>query len=76
MADRLARGLAARGHSPAFPREANAVFVVLPPEVDIHLRARGHAYYPFASPLGTLARLMCSFATTPAQVDTFLADLP
>ncbi len=76
MADRLARGLAAHGHSPAFPREANAVFVRLPPEVDTHLRTRGHAYYPFASPIGPLARLMCSFATTPGQVDAFLADLP
>ncbi len=75
MADRLARGLTAHGFRPVFPREANAVFVDLPSELDAHLRARGHTYYPFASPIGTVTRLMCSFASTPAQVDAFLADL-
>jgi threonine aldolase len=75
MAARLADGLAARGLRPVFPREANAVFVDLPPELDAHLRARGHTYYPFASPIGPVSRLMCSFASTPAMVDEFLADL-
>lgn len=75
MAARLADGLAARGVAPVFPREANAVFVDLPPALDARLRARGHTYYPFASPIGPVARLMCSFASTPAQIDEFLADL-
>ena len=75
MADRLARGLAAYGLLPAFPRESNAVFLRLPPDLDAQLRARGHAYYPFASPIGPVSRLMCSFATTADDVDNFLADL-
>ncbi|HEY8377640.1 MAG TPA: aminotransferase class I/II-fold pyridoxal phosphate-dependent enzyme [Nannocystis sp.] len=75
-AERLAAGLRARGLPPAFPRESNAVFVDLPPALDEHLRARGHAYYPFATPIGTRFRLMCSFATTPAEIDAFLADIP
>lgn len=37
-----------------------------PPSTPRHLRARGHSYYPFNTPLGPRARLMCSFATTPA----------
>lgn len=74
-AERLALGLGARGRAPAFPREANAVFVALPPVLDEHLRARGHGYYPFATPVGPRMRLMCSFATTAADVDEFLADL-
>jgi len=76
MAERLAVGLRARGLVPAFPRESNAVFVDIPPAVDRRLRNRGHTFYPFATPLGTRARLMCSFATTPADIDTFLADIP
>jgi len=76
MAAHLAAGLRSRGLAPVFPREANAVFVDLPADLDRHLRARGHAYYPFASPVGPLARLMCGFATTPADLDAFLGDLP
>ena len=78
MAERLAEGLRRRGIAPMFPREANAVFVDLPAALDLRLRARGHGYYPFASPIpgqGPLARLMCSFASTPAELEAFLADL-
>jgi threonine aldolase len=78
MAERLAEGLRRRGLAPMFPREANAVFVDLPAALDLRLRARGHGYYPFASPIpgqGPLARLMCSFASTPAELEAFLADL-
>lgn len=74
MAQRLAAGLTARGLPPSFPREANVVFAELPPALDAHLRARGHSYYPFNTPLGPRARLMCSFATTPTELDAFLAD--
>jgi threonine aldolase len=78
MAERLAVGLRGRGIEPAFPREANAVFVDLPAALDERLRARGHGYYPFTSPVpgqGPLARLMCSFATTDAALAAFLADI-
>ncbi|MDC0722576.1 threonine aldolase family protein [Nannocystis bainbridge] len=76
MAERLAAGLRIRGLTPTFPRESNAVFVDLPAPVDRRLRNRGHSYYPFATPLGPRARLMCSFATTQADIDAFLADIP
>lgn len=75
QAARLAAGLAARDVPLAFPTEANAVFADLTPARDSHLRARGHSYYPFATPVGPRFRLMCSFASTPEQVDAFLADL-
>lgn len=75
-AERLAAGLHARGRALAFPREANAVFVDLPPDLDQHLRSRGHSWYPFATPIGARARLMCSFATTAGDIDDFLADIP
>jgi threonine aldolase len=76
MAERLAAGLRARGLQPAFPRESNVVFLDLAPELDVHLRSRGHTYYPFVTPVGVRMRLMCSFATTAADIDAFLADLP
>jgi threonine aldolase len=75
LAERLAAGLRARGVAPSFPREANAVFAPLDAAQDARLRARGHAYYPFATPVGPRMRLMCSFVTAPAEVDAFLADL-
>lgn len=74
-AEHLAAGLRARGLPPAFPRESNAVFVDLPPELDRRLRDRGHTYYPFQTSVGPRARLMCSFATTLAELDAFLADI-
>jgi len=75
MAMRLAAGLEARGIAAAFPCEANGVFVDLPPEVDEGLRAQGHGYYPFASPIGVVSRLMCSFDTPAEAVEGLLADI-
>lgn len=78
MAELLAEGLRRRGLAPAFPREANAVFVEMPAALDEQLRARGHGYYPFASPIPgkqPLARLMCGFATRAADLEAFLADI-
>jgi len=75
QADRLAAGLVARDVPLEFPREANAAFIDLSPARDLHLRHRGHSYYPFATPIGPRFRLMCSFASTPEQIDAFLADL-
>ncbi len=74
MAEHLARGLALRGIPPTFPREANVVFADLTLEQDTKLRARGHSYYPFNTPLGPRARLMCSHATRDSEIDSFLAD--
>ncbi len=75
LAAKLAQGLTARGLAPAFPVEANGVFVRLPEALDRGLRAAGHEYYPFASSVGTVARLMCSYATPPTVIDSFLADV-
>ena len=81
MADRLAQGLTAAGFSPVWPVEANLVFVLLPEELDARLRAAGAQYYvrsPDRLPEGVaarmqLARFVTSFATTPEEVDRFVA---
>jgi threonine aldolase len=75
MAARLAAGLGDRDLAPAFPTEANGVFVRLPTAIDRGLQARGHGYYPFASPVGEVSRLMCSFDTPASAVDGLLADI-
>jgi threonine aldolase len=76
MARLLAAGLGARGLAPAFPCEANGVFLKkLPGALEAGLRARGHGFYPFASPVGETARLMCSFDTTEAAVAGLLRDV-
>lgn len=77
MARRLAKGLAVHGVEPAFPVEANAVFVRLPGKTDERLRAMGHGYYPFEAPRadGTvLVRLMCSFDTRSDEIDALIED--
>lgn len=74
MAARLDDGLASLRIERPFTRRVNAVFARLPESLDAALRAAGHQYYPFASPVGTLARLMCSFDTEPADIDALLAD--
>lgn len=74
MARRLARGLASLGYETPFPTEANGVFVRLPETVEARLRERGHEFYPFESPRGRLARLMCAWDTAAEEVDRFLAD--
>jgi len=74
MAQRLGRGLQAIGIEPAFPVEANGVFVRLPKQIDERLRARGHGYYPFGDRRIGLIRLMCSFDTSEADVDALLSD--
>ncbi len=53
------------------PVEANAVFAKLSPEVDRRLKAAGWVYYSF---IGGGARFMCSWKTTPEEVETLLAD--
>ncbi len=75
MARRLGTGLAELGIAPAFPVEANGVFVRLPADVHAGLQARGHGYYPFGDAADGLFRLMCSFDTRPEDVDGLLADV-
>ena len=53
-------------------REANAVFAKLRPADAAALRAKGWKFYDFIGAGG--CRFMCSWATTDAEVDAFLAD--
>ena len=80
MADRLATGLAARDLRLAWPVEGNEVFPILPHALEATLGAAGHVFHrwPKAVPAGAdadVCRLVCSFRTTPAEVDAFLAAI-
>lgn len=55
------------------PREANGVFVDLPLHAINALHARGWHFYVFEGETG--CRLMCSWDTTPEDIDAFIADL-
>jgi threonine aldolase len=74
MADRLAEGLSATGIKPAWPVEANELFVPLTEEKDRRLKGAGAMYYPWSviSPGIALVRLVTSFSTTQAEVDQFV----
>jgi threonine aldolase len=54
-------------------RQANAVFARLPSDIAEGLRAKGWQFYNFIGAGGY--RFMCSWATTNADVDAFLADV-
>ena len=56
-----------------FPRQANSVFVEMPPAWLEELRARGWRFYTFIGVGG--ARFMCSWDTTEARIDQLVADL-
>jgi threonine aldolase len=56
-----------------FPREANSVFVQLPPEVADRLRTAGWKFYTFIGQGG--ARFMCSWDTTEQDVRELAAAL-
>ena len=83
MADRLGEGLAEAGYSPAWPVEANEVFVTLPQGICERLQRAGATFYPWTSDSvpksrtalggGNMIRLVCSFATKAAEIDRFLA---
>jgi threonine aldolase len=85
MADRLGAGLTAAGFAPAWPVEANEVFVTLPKEICERLQRAGASFYPWTSdslPKGgtirdgsIMIRLVCSFATVVADVDCFIVTL-
>ena len=58
----------------AFPREANAVFALLPTVAADEVAARGWRFYNDVGP-GGAARLMCSWDSTEGDVDAFVGDL-
>jgi threonine aldolase len=74
MARRLEAGLRdVPGMHIAYPVQANAVFVKLPAAVERQLHARGWKFYTgVVTP--DESRLMCSWDTTAADVDAFVAD--
>lgn len=81
MADRLREALAAAGHPPVWPVEANEVFVELPRRIRERLQAEGASFYSWTTqslPKGvvltadaTLVRLVTSFATTEREIELF-----
>lgn len=74
MALRLRDALAAiPGVEVALPVQANAVFVVLPPGVADTVRER-YWFYDWDGRPG-MVRLMCSFDTTPSDVDALAAAI-
>ncbi|MCB9838557.1 MAG: threonine aldolase [Phycisphaeraceae bacterium] len=74
LAAHLAKGLTALGYRIEHPVESNAVFVTLTQRQHEQLTARGHGYYCFGPQRNRLARLMCSFDTTPDDINAFLQD--
>ena len=56
-----------------FPVEANAVFIRLAPALENRLHERGWHFYKFVEP--DVYRLMCSWATSDADVDRLVTDL-
>lgn len=74
MAATLERGLRTLpGVAIVYPRQANAVFAALPPQMSNTLREAGWLFYSDVGPDGA-ARLMCSWDTTPEDVAAFLHD--
>ena len=78
MATKLSDGLAKiSGVKIWYPTEANEVFASFPPDSLARLQKEGAQFFPWITPgdpaSGTMNRLICSFATTPADVDAFLA---
>lgn len=74
MARRLADGVAALdGVQVLYPVQANAVFARLPHDVSLRLMER-YRFYFWDEDAGDV-RWMCSFDTTPEDIDSFLAAL-
>lgn len=74
MAQRLAQGLRKLGFTLPFHTHSNGVFVQLSAAQEAALRERGHGFYMFGDPAWRLARLICAFDNTTADIDAFLAD--
>lgn len=75
MAKRLEEGLLRiPGVQIAYPVESNGVFVKIPPAAVKQMHERGWKFYTgVVTP--DESRLMCSWDTTPADVEAFVADL-
>ncbi len=72
LARKLADGLGKiSGVQILYPVDANAVFARLPEDLKTQLKSRGWQFYSF---IGGGSRLVCSWATTEADVQSFLAD--
>ena len=79
MADRLAARLTAVGHLPAWPVEANLVFITVSKSAEARMKAAGARYYVRSSaslpaPLKDnecLMRLVTSFATSEDEIERF-----
>jgi threonine aldolase len=73
-ASKLADRLRAAGKIDiVLPVEANAVFVRLSEQLALDLQSRGWHFYKFIEP--DVYRLMCSWATTDAEIDRLSADM-
>jgi threonine aldolase len=69
----LAEKLTALGLEPAFPCEANALFLRLPEPLVTALHGRGWHFYKFVEP--NVYRLMCSWSVTEKDIDDFVRDV-
>jgi threonine aldolase len=75
MAGRLAAGLKKiRAVEIAHPVQSNAVFARIPPAAEKKMHQRGWHFYTGVI-TGDESRLMCSWDTTPSDVDEFVSDL-
>ena len=73
-AEKLATALSGvAGLEPAFPRQANALFLRMPEELFTRLEKRGWHFYKFLEP--DIYRLMCSWAATDEMIEAFVADV-
>ncbi|MBA2743548.1 MAG: low specificity L-threonine aldolase [Chthoniobacterales bacterium] len=73
-AERLATRLhEVAGFEPAFPREANAVFLHMPEALVRQLHERGWHFYKFIEP--DVYRVMCSWSLTDQIIDEFIEDV-
>jgi threonine aldolase len=74
MASQLAGRLSANTKLKiVLPVEANALFVRMPDWLSHDLHSRGWHFYKFIEP--DVYRLMCSWATTDAEIDRFVGDV-
>jgi len=73
MARKIAERLGAAGVEIVLPVEANAVFARLSEKIAVELNARGWHFYKFIEP--DVYRLMCSWATTEAEIEGFASEL-
>jgi threonine aldolase len=61
------------GISIKFPREANAIFIQMPPEIAEGLKDLGWKFYTFIGAGG--ARLLCSWETSEEEIESIVTDI-